>query len=438
MTSTLIFPSPLGPHADFLTREIRDNVSNFTDVDVVCEEGSFHVHSLILAAMSPFLSEQLSTMEEKVLILPDVPGDIFRSLLDFVYSGKAVLAKDDVINVVKLGKALKVKAISGMVLTSEAIKFTGKKPAKIDLTEGQTKPGFQCVGKARRMNLKRRHEMFAEPKNDQSKMLKSTSKDSAIHLSQSPSGCARLFRYKSDNPRKIDTSDSAATISHPKATNENSLRSYMGTPSSSTNCATNPTIYSNKKSFPIDHAPSTAQHAATPSVTPSTAVNVSKPTSVNPFSSATRTSFKPLPLAMPPNNANSKLAPFYPYLSWQQSSFGRWRSCQGGNLGFGQQTEQQASNNVNPTFGRQTKNNVNTIFGQQSVQHISKIQQQSNNNVAWNNPHFNPVTGRLENQHKMQQQWQRHGNNKCFSQMKSGDRFVQTETNRPDNSGTPR
>ncbi len=74
-------------HPDFLVRSILGLMLEHCDVEVFCREGKFHVHRIVLASMSPFLSALLRPEDGCVhrlpdeILLPEVGARTFQVLL---------------------------------------------------------------------------------------------------------------------------------------------------------------------------------------------------------------------------------------------------------------------------------------------------------------------------------------------------------------------
>lgn len=66
------------------------------DVTLCCEDGDIDAHRNVLMAHSPYFSELLTNrpIENLVVALNKVDGDIFKYVLQFMYKGKVRVAKD--------------------------------------------------------------------------------------------------------------------------------------------------------------------------------------------------------------------------------------------------------------------------------------------------------------------------------------------------------
>ena len=89
-----VFPSKQRVHTNEFTDYISGLVfsSRFSDVIIHCKNNQrVKCHRVILAGVSPFLKEILSTQEEDVveIILPEIPIEDVKGLLSLLYTGKA-------------------------------------------------------------------------------------------------------------------------------------------------------------------------------------------------------------------------------------------------------------------------------------------------------------------------------------------------------------
>jgi len=90
---------------------LRSN-NNFTDVTLACMDGQVEAHKLVLAASSPFFASILVNPHPHPLIyLKDIKITNLASLLDFMYHGRAEVARDNMQAFLATARDLQVKGL---------------------------------------------------------------------------------------------------------------------------------------------------------------------------------------------------------------------------------------------------------------------------------------------------------------------------------------
>ncbi|XP_040572163.1 uncharacterized protein [Lepeophtheirus salmonis] len=93
---------------------LDDLKEDFSDVSISCEEGeSIQAHKLVLASCSPYFLKifKENPCPHPVLILNEVPLDIFQALMIYMYHGAVSLSEKRVPLFLKAAKHLKIKGI---------------------------------------------------------------------------------------------------------------------------------------------------------------------------------------------------------------------------------------------------------------------------------------------------------------------------------------
>jgi len=84
----------------------------FTDVTIECDDGKIAAHRLVLGAVSPYLSQVLSSLPSGLphvsLLVPDVRKELMQQLIDFIYTGVMKLSQLNTTELQKLVTLLQI------------------------------------------------------------------------------------------------------------------------------------------------------------------------------------------------------------------------------------------------------------------------------------------------------------------------------------------
>ncbi|XP_068231439.1 kelch-like protein diablo isoform X2 [Palaemon carinicauda] len=87
----------------------------FTDIVIKTQDEVIHAHKIVLAAASPYFHAMLSggLMEglTQTLVLEDIPGDLIRAILTYIYTGTAPLTENNVQEVLTLSDYFQIHAL---------------------------------------------------------------------------------------------------------------------------------------------------------------------------------------------------------------------------------------------------------------------------------------------------------------------------------------
>ena len=91
------------------------NETDFTDVTLACEEGSFKAHKVILSACSPFFKRLLKIhpQPQPLVYMRGVKATDMVAIIDFIYHGEANIFQDQLEGFLALAEELELKGLVG-------------------------------------------------------------------------------------------------------------------------------------------------------------------------------------------------------------------------------------------------------------------------------------------------------------------------------------
>ena len=91
------------------------NTSSFCDVTLVCKDGQFSAHRVLLVSSSSLFSSVFTDNPHPhpLLYMRGVKTDLMKSLLQFIYTGVTSVVEEDVTSFLALGEDLKVHGLIG-------------------------------------------------------------------------------------------------------------------------------------------------------------------------------------------------------------------------------------------------------------------------------------------------------------------------------------
>ena len=113
--------------------EALRNYEDFSDVTLVCEDGSqVETHKVILASSSPFFMEILKKNKHPhpLIFMRGLKTDILISLVDFLYFGEANVDQEHLEDFLALADELKLKRLTGSAEINETKYHPEEAPQK--------------------------------------------------------------------------------------------------------------------------------------------------------------------------------------------------------------------------------------------------------------------------------------------------------------------
>lgn len=89
--------------------------TQYSDVDIVVEQRTFHSHQLLLAAMSPYFDAMFTSgmieSQNRMVNIQNVPSSTFDLILKFIYSGELELDEDNVGDLLQASVMMQIKCL---------------------------------------------------------------------------------------------------------------------------------------------------------------------------------------------------------------------------------------------------------------------------------------------------------------------------------------
>ena len=112
-------------------RELREE-KDFFDVTLVCNEDQIQAHKVILSACSPFFRSLLkrNPHAHPLIYLKGVKLNNLQAVLDFIYSGEASVAQEELNSFLAVAEELKVKGLTGNQSSKKQASSSGAPPSE--------------------------------------------------------------------------------------------------------------------------------------------------------------------------------------------------------------------------------------------------------------------------------------------------------------------
>ncbi|XP_018023201.1 uncharacterized protein LOC108679128 [Hyalella azteca] len=138
----------------------HDSKLNYDDATIACDGKLYPVHRLVLSVCSDYFADMFAATSavgrHPIIVLKDIPSDIFEVLLKFIYIGEVNVERSKFSALVNVARCLKVSGLAsyeGGGILEDASDVKPDKKRKAAATESSTEAvDVQAVGKIRRTN----------------------------------------------------------------------------------------------------------------------------------------------------------------------------------------------------------------------------------------------------------------------------------------------